>query len=382
MKTVQSPPDPRFSLLIKPVSADCNLRCGYCFYWEKRSLYPQQAGTKPRMNGRVLDKMIKSFLALPMPEHLFGWQGGEPLLAGLDFFRQAVALQRRHGRPGARIGNSLQTNGLLLDREWCAFLREHRFLVGLSLDGPEKVHNLHRTDRKGRGAFSDAMRAMELLTAEGVEFNVLTVISGANVHAAGEVYAFLKGLGLRYHQYIPAVVSAEKAARPSGFEISGDSYGRFLLDLFEAWHPADVKSVSIRLFDSIVNRLVRGRAGQCTMEPSCGGYLVVEHNGDLYPCDFFVEKEWLLGNIRKQGWAEIRAGEKYRRFAAMKATLPAGCGGCPFLEFCFGDCTRHRSFDGRDFTRKSTLCEGIRMFLEETLPAFKALAEDVRKKLF
>jgi uncharacterized protein len=368
-----------FSLLIKPSSADCNLRCRYCFYRGKRGLYPERE--KPRMSQTTLKRMIKSFMSLNMPIYNFGWQGGEPLLMGIDFYREVVKLQKRYGRPGASVANGFQTNGVLIDDAWCKLFREYNFLVGLSMDGPEEIHDQFRLDRKNRGTFSRVEKVMNLMKESGVEFNVLSVIHRENTGRAPEIYNFLREKGIKFQQYIPAIIALNKLDQAVGFAFSGEEYGRFLLDLFNRWYPDDVRTVSIRHFDAIINALVTGQANLCNMGEDCDSYFLIEYNGDVYPCDYFVEEEWRLGNINTHSWEELYNHEKRKTFAEMKRHTNPACSKCAYVHLCYGDCTRHRSFKGAEPEHLSILCKGIKMFLKETLPEFEKLAEQAREML-
>ncbi|MFH1760586.1 MAG: anaerobic sulfatase maturase [bacterium] len=361
-----------FSLLIKPASADCNLRCDYCFYLEKRGVYPDQA--IHRMNIQILKRLIKSYLRLDFPQLNFGWQGGEPTLMGLDFFKQAVNLQKQYCGNNQTIGNGLQTNGILINNEWCRFFHENQFLIGLSLDGPREIHDKHRRNKKKESVHDNVMRSVEILQNNYVAFNSLTVINKDNYNKAVEIYDFLRKRGIFFHQYIPAIISTNRKINNSNFSISGMEYGRFLIDLFNRWYPDDIKTVSIRLFDSIINRLTLGTVTQCNMGESCDGYFVVEYNGDVYPCDYYVENNWLLGNIKTNPWQDLCLHEKRTAFAALKMNLNSNCTKCDFLGLCKGDCTRHRDFTHAESGNLSALCSGLKFFYAKTLDKFQDIA--------
>ncbi|MBL8025392.1 MAG: anaerobic sulfatase maturase, partial [Fibrobacteres bacterium] len=364
-----------FSLLIKPTSADCNLRCAYCFYLEKSALYP----AKPvhRMNSATLKAMIGKCMSIGMEQTIFSWQGGEPLLMGLDFFREAVTLQATLGKKGQNVSNTIQTNGVLLKGDWLNFFNEFSFLVGLSIDGPQEIYDANRFATGGRSVFKDVMDAVKLLQLFKTQFNVLTVISTANATKAKDVYRFIKSLGVNFHQYIPAVRTPGQISKGDNFSITGEEYGRFLLDLFEEWYPRDTRTVSIRLFDSIINVLVRGNPFYCEMGSSCSDYFVVEYNGDVYPCDFFVEPSHKLGNINSVSFEDLRSSEKYRKFSKLKMPQVDECRDCEFLSLCHGGCTRHRDYTTATSKAKTALCDGLKLFYKETLPTFKYLAQTV-----
>jgi len=359
-----------FSLLVKPVSANCNLRCDYCFYRRVGRMYRGRR----RMAAKVLETMVRQLVGLGFSPAAFSWQGGEPTLAGLDFFRRAVAFQARFGFSGQVVSNSLQTNGLLIDDEWGEFLAEYRFLVGLSLDGPQELHDAHRKRGGGRGSFVEAMRAADVLRRHGVEFNVLSVLTPLTTGRAGELYRFFVGEGLRYLQFIPCVERAPDGVAP--FTVDPEGYGRFLCDLFDAW-LGDSRRVSIRLFDAVLERLVTGRSPLCILGRRCDHYLVVEHSGDVYPCDFFVVRRWRLGNLLKTPLADLFGGDKHTQFASMKACLAPGCRDCEWLEMCWGGCPKDRQFVGDPRRVATYLCSAYKMFFAHTGDEFRRLAAEL-----
>jgi uncharacterized protein len=362
--------DHDFSLLIKPAGADCNLRCSYCFYLEKAALYPQSA--VHRISDAVLEKLISSYMNTKQAVYAFGWQGGEPTLMGLDFFRNVVRLQQRYGAPGAAVSNGLQTNGTLLTDEMAEFFTRYHFLLGVSLDGPETIHNTFRCNAGGENSHKAVMRGIRCLRRRQTEFNILTLVSSANVKNAGAVYDYLKSEGFFYHQYIPCV-EWDALGKPLPWSITGEEWGCFLLELFERWYPRDVRSVSIRHFDSVLNFLVYGRHNVCCMGGCCDQYFLVEHSGDVYPCDFFVRADLRLGSIQDLSWQTLRESPAYRKFGAYKNRWNGVCRGCEFLPYCCGDCLKHRT--GGDYTGLSSLCEGWKLFYRKTLPVFRELAK-------
>jgi uncharacterized protein len=328
------------------------------------------------MGDAVLERLIASYMKTDQAVHAFGWQGGEPTLMGLDFFRKAVLLQERCGRPGARVSNGLQTNGTLLDDEMAEFFTQYHFLLGLSLDGPENIHNTFRRDTGGEGSYKSAMRGIRRLRRNRTEFNILTLVSAANVKKAGEVYRFLKNEGFFFHQYIPCVERDDKG-NPQPWSISAEDWGGFLLDIFRQWYPGDARTVSVRHFDSVLYFLVHGRCNVCFMGASCCQYFLVEHTGDVYPCDFFVQPSLRLGNIREASWQALLDSPVYRKFGARKNRWNAACGDCGFLPYCRGDCPKHRA--GGNPAGLSALCEGWKLFYRETLPAFQELAKELMR---
>ncbi len=369
-----------FSLLIKPASADCNLRCSYCFYLDHSRLYPHSR--RHRMDETVLERVVASYMQTEQSQYSFGWQGGEPTLMGLDFFRKVVALQKKHGKQGALVGNGLQTNATLVTDELAAFLSEYKFLLGVSLDGPQEIHDLYRRGDGERGSFDRVLKGIEILQRHSVEFNILTAVNSANVRRAGDVYHFLLDRGFLFHQYIP-IVEFDDQGQPLPFSIGGDEWGEFLCLLFDEWVRSDVERVSIRLFDAVLSYLVEGKRVMCTMAEDCRQYFVVEYNGDVYPCDFFVEVDRRLGNILEDEWTGLQRSDRYKAFGRQKQAWNALCEDCPHLMICAGDCLKHR-FCGpqerKDPKTLSWLCAGWKRFYDHAMPGFRRLARSIQRQ--
>jgi len=369
---------PPFSLLIKPAGPDCNLRCRYCFYLPKLQLFGDEA--VHRMSDEVLEQLVRSYMSTQQPAYVFNWQGGEPTLMGLDFFKKALELQRHYAPAGSTVTNTIQTNGTLIDREWAEFIAANRILVGVSLDGPKDVHNAYRVDAAGSGTFDRVMAGIEHLRSSGAEFNILTMITSHSVDRAQDIFEFFWQNGFNYQQYIPCVEFDEEG-KPLEYTVSAMDYGRFLVDLFDAWYPKRVRRVSIRNFDNVVNFLAAGEYSSCTMRGKCDQYFVVEHNGSVYPCDFFVEPEWKLGNIMEDEWAHFVRSPLYHRFGAMKSRWNQTCNECPYLHLCSGDCPKMRYAAGRDPSSLSYLCSGHRHFFDNTIDKFMDLSRGVQHNL-
>ena len=361
-----------FSLLIKPTSADCNLRCTYCFYLKKSELYPDSKNH--RMSDEVLEKMISGYLSTEQPVYTFGWQGGEPTLMGQAFFEKVIALQQKYGI-GKTISNGLQTNGTLIDDSFARLLAEYNFLLGVSLDGPPEVHNRFRTRADGSPTHGDVLQGIECLKRNKVEFNVLTLVNQANVTRGKEIYEYLCKEDFLYHQYIPCV-EFDKNGDLLPYAITGAQWGQFLCDIYDAWSARDTRRVSIRMFDSILNHMLFGGYTVCHMTGNCCQYFVVEHNGDIYPCDFYVEEGKKLGNLTKDSWDEMQNSSRYLEFGAYKAEWDRACTQCEYLTYCSGDCQKHRPNDGTTEDRLSWLCEGWKAFYQHSLPGSRKLAED------
>jgi len=362
-----------FSLLVKPAGPDCNLVCSYCFYLPKAGLYP--ATREHRMSRATLERVISSYMATDQPQYTFGWQGGEPTLMGEEFFRAVTDLEEKHGRAGSSVANGLQTNGVLLSPSMAAHFVRYGFLVGLSIDGPPDVHDQSRKTRAGGGSYLDAMKGARILAEAGVSFNILAVVSSANVRQPGRVWAFMAGNGFAWQQYIPCVEWGPDG-RLAPWSISGEEWGDFLCGIFDEW-IRNPSAVSVRQFDAVLNLLVEGRRVLCTMETDCRQYFMVEHNGDVYPCDFHAEPGLLLGNVGTDSWESMAISGKYASFGKRKMETAGKCVQCEWLEFCRGDCQKHRPQWGGGRSL-SHLCEGWRRFYSHSMPRFRELAKGIK----
>lgn len=354
-----------FSLLIKPASADCNLRCDYCFYIDHLS--PE----KTRMSAATLEAMVQAYMSVPLNHYAFAWQGGEPTLMGLDFFKEAVALQRKYLPRGSSFSNSIQTNGTLITGEMARFFTEHNFLAGISLDGPETVHDMYRRNSAGQGSHRWVMKGIDTLRRNNTEFNILTLVHSGNVGKPAAVYKYLKSKSFYYHQYIPCV--EYKGEEPLPWTITAEEWGDFLIGIFNQWKRKDVRRVSIRFFDSILHKLVHGNPTVCSMDKSCIQYFVVEYNGDVYPCDFFVRDSLKLGSVHKDSMDSLLESKKYHTFGEEKMNFDVECHTCPYLDFCYGGCQKER-IGGR----KTVLCEGYKAFYQYALPFFEKLTRELK----
>ena len=310
------------SLLIKPASADCNLHCSYCFYHERPS-DPYGGGPVHRMSDAVLDALISQAMRLDRTRAVFGWQGGEPTLCGLGFFERVVALQQQYGYPGQSVSNGLQTNGLLLDDDWARFLRRYSFLVGISLDGPEQYHDRYRVHVSGAGSHVRVMESIARMERQGVAYNILSVVNRETALHGAEIYDYLVGQGFQYLQFIPCVETDPQSGEVAEFSVRPEQYGDFLCEVFDRWYNGGHPEVSVRDFDSILARYLGQDASVCCYQERCGSYLVVEYNGDLYPCDFFVREDMRLGNLDRITLEQAFVSSALAEFADHKAD-PAG----------------------------------------------------------
>ncbi|MCK5803002.1 MAG: anaerobic sulfatase maturase [Lentisphaeria bacterium] len=366
-----------FSLLIKPASADCNLRCQYCFYLEHASFYPE---TKVhRMSEKTLEHMIRSYMATKQPSYQFGWQGGEPTLMGVEFFQRVVELQQKHGREGVSVANGLQTNGVLITDEFAAHLAKYHFLTGVSLDGPRHLHDKYRHKLGGGGSHADVMRGIGRLENKHAEFNILTLVNEVNVKEPTVVYNYLCDHDFLFHQYI-ACVEPDENRHVLPFSTTGMEWGEFLCQIFDIWYRHDTRRVSIRLFDSVLALLVDGVRNICPFGSNCCQYFVVEYSGDVFPCDFFVEKRLHLGNVAVDSWETMQESPVYTTFGQQKSVHNSKCDACEFLWICQGDCLKHRLCTGGGSPeRLSDLCPGWELFYQHAMPRFRLLAEAVKK---
>lgn len=362
-----------FSLLIKPVGSACNLACRYCYYGTCRDKPRQRPDMTGAMSAEVLDRTIAAYMATGQPVYSMVWHGGEPTLLPVSFYEKAIELQKRHAPKGARIANSLQTNGVNISPELATLLGKYRFLCGVSMDGPPEVHDLYRQTHSGKATHRLVREGTRKLHDAGVPTNTLVLVSQANVHKPVATYRYLRNAGATHLHFIPCVEWDDKGQLHDE-AITGEQWGRFLVSLFNEWRKHDVGTVSIRLFESLLAKLVNGMSIDCHTSKTCDRYLVVEANGDVYPCDFYVAPEHRLGNIMDTSFEAIRQSDKYRQFAVQKTNWNAQCEGCEFVTLCMGDCCKYRMKPGR----VSVLCEGWREFYTRTLPHFSTLAKRIR----
>lgn len=394
---------PAFHLLAKPSGSTCNIDCTYCFFLSKEALYPND---KHRMSAETLEAYIRQLLeSHSTPQVTVAWQGGEPTLMKLEFFRHAVALVEKHRRPGQQVQHTFQTNGLLLDDEWCAFFKRNGFLVGLSVDGPRELHDSYRVDRRGAGTFELVVRGWRLLRKHEVDFNILCTVNAANQRHGRAVYRFLRDeLGARWMQFIPIIERATEqtiAIANKGWSdqagrkrllytqtgdlvtertVGAEQYGRFLIDIFEDWVRRDVGTVFVQLFDVTLEAFF-GRHLLCIHAPTCGYGPALEHNGDLYSCDHFVEPKYKLGNIHKTHMLELVVSAAQRQFGQDKRDkLTRQCRNCKVLNWCNGGCPKDRFAVSRDGEPgQNYLCAGFEKFFMHTGPTFNVMAQLIRK---
>lgn len=360
-----------FTLLIKPAGPDCNINCEYCFYKCKADRFGKSAH---RMTDETLEKIIEEYMSVDIPVHGLTFQGGEPTLTGLDFYKRVVELEKKYARPHTQVANCLQTNALLMDDEWCRFLSEYNFLVGISLDGPKIYHDRFRRDSALNGTFDKVMKAIECCKKHNVEFNILTLINSQNVRAVDELFDFFAGNDFKFLQFIPCAEHNPDTGKMADYSITPKQYGDFLCRLFDKWYEYGPDKISIRLFDSILSQCVTGRHTMCTFLQRCDDYIVVEHNGDVFCCDFFVTDEWKIGNVMETPIDKL-AGDKIKRdFSSKKRKINNKCLVCRHLDVCRGGCLKDRLLLNSDYGDVSYFCDAYKQFYDYTIPKFRQLA--------
>lgn len=392
-----------YHLLAKPAGASCNLGCQYCFFLSKENLYPPRES--PLMTNALLDTYIRQLMqSSPGPQVEVAWQGGEPMLRGIDFFQRSVELADKYRQPHQRVLHTIQTNGTLIDDGWAGFFKQHSYLVGISIDGPRHLHDSYRITKRNEGSFDDVLRGWNCLRRHNVDVNILCTINAANADHPLEVYQFFRDeLGAQYIQLIPIVERATEATITVANEgwgsqrgidrplyrqagnlvtertVKPEQFGSFLIGIFDEWVKNDVGKVFVTTFDVALGSWL-GQHNACIVAPVCGSALVLEHNGDVYSCDHYVEPDYLVGNIRSAPLRSLVASEKQRRFGQAKYdTLPDYCRKCPVLFACYGECPRNRFITTpAGEAGLNYLCEGYKAFFQHIDPQMRTMAELVR----
>ena len=385
-----------FNIMFKPAGSLCNLDCHYCYYLDKAGIY---GGHEPRMSLDMLEVCIRKYIeANDVPEVTFNWHGGEPLVMGLDFYRKAVALEQKYA--GDRIvRNTLQTNGTLITQEWASFFRDNDFLIGISIDGPQDIHDKYRKDKGGAPTFAKVMHGLGILHRAGVSYNTMSTVNKASEGRGLEVYNFLKGIGSRYMQFMPVVEHVKylagkngkpmKGARPhivspdeegaviARWSVDPLAFGRFLTDIFDSWVLNDVGRYFVNIFDAALARWCGEMPGTCAYAETCGGNSIIEHNGDVYSCDHFVYPGYRLGNVVDGDLREMMTSEAQTRFGIGKRnSLPVRCQRCEWRFACNGECPKHR-FNRTESgeTGLNALCEGYAKFYSHVAPYMEKMKE-------
>ncbi|MBI9043605.1 MAG: anaerobic sulfatase maturase [Anaerolineaceae bacterium] len=378
-------PPPAFHVMLKPCGSICNLNCDYCYFLSKKKLYP---GSSFRMTDETLEVFTSQYIqAQSVPEVTFAWQGGEPTLMGLEFYKKALEFQNEHSKSGLRILNTMQTNGTLLDDAWCEFFKENNFLIGISLDGPAELHNAYRRDVSRNPSFSKVMTGIELLKKHAVDFNILSTVHAANQDHPLEVYYFLRDeIETAFIQFIPIVELNNKSGYQKGNKLTNRSvdsraFGQFLITVYDEWIKHDVGSVFIQHFDSALGNWLGSMGGLCVFNPVCGSGLALEHNGDLYACDHYVEPKFKLGNINKRELIDLVAVHKQYQFGMNKLQLlPKTCLSCEVRFACHGGCLKNRIRQTEDAEHGlNYLCEGYKLFFNHINESMKNMVDLIRQ---
>ena len=369
-------------VMVKSVGSVCNLSCDYCYYLEKSKLYKEAKNHV--MSEDLLEKFIDEYInSQTMPQVLFTWHGGEPLMRPISFYKKAIELQKKYAR-GRTIDNSIQTNGTLITDEWCRFFKENNFLVGVSIDGPQEFHDEYRKNRQGQPSFAKVMKGIELLKKHGVEYNAMAVVNDFNADYPLDFYHFFKEIDCHYIQFTPIVErisqradglslsspTQNEKAELTDFSVSPEQWGNFLCAIFDEWVREDVGNYYIQLFDSTLANWIGEQPGVCSMAKNCGHAGVMEYNGDVYSCDHFVFPEYKLGNLYSNTLVEMMYSDKQTKFGEVKSkTLPTQCKECEFLFACNGECPKNRfTFTETGEPGLNYLCKGYHKFFKHIAP--------------
>lgn len=388
-----------FHVMTKPIGPICNLDCKYCYYLHKEDLYP--SNNRWKMSDTTLESYIRQYIeAQPQntPEVTFAWQGGEPTLLGIEFFERCVEIQKQHARPNMTIVNSIQTNGVLLDGDWCLFLKRHQFLVGLSIDGPAEWHDAYRVDTQGQGSHANVIRGLRLLKKFGVEFNAMVVLHRKNAVDGKRMYRYLRDSGCRFMQFIPIVEKKgigrhsegqlqsdftdydQRLEAVSSRSVDPDQFGQFLCDVFDEWKTSDIGRVFVQIFDQALSAWLDVEPSLCVFRKTCGRALAMEHNGDVYCCDHFVDSDHLLGNLNETPLLNLINSGRQEEFGQQKSdSLPDYCRQCEVLHLCHGECPKNRFLmtptgePGLNY-----LCAGYRRFFNDSAELMQQMAHLIR----
>ncbi|MBI4345513.1 MAG: anaerobic sulfatase maturase [Elusimicrobia bacterium] len=369
---------PQLYVMFKTVSTDCNLDCSYCYYRESL----EGVRVRRRMDNGLIERFIPAYMEYVADAGVasMAWQGGEPTLAGLPFFQKIVEAQSRSVAPGTLVSNSLQTNAVLLNDDWGAFLKRYNWLVGVSLDGPREMHDTLRRDRGGRGSFDRVMRGIDVLRRHGVAFNVLCVLGPHNVDRPVELLRFFRAERFTHVQFIPAMdFQAMEPERPPVYLITPAQYGAFLTAAFDEWHEEGSPRISIRTFDNFLQSYTGVPNDLCVHSDRCDSGIVVEYDGSAYPCDFYIHPRWRLGNVLETPLREIAEGPARRAFVFQKQPLPDECRRCEWLRVCKSACFRNRT-EGEDGTRPDHFCASYKTFFPHADARLRGLGSAIENK--
>lgn len=369
-----------FQIFVKPANARCNLACRYCYYLDKDRLYPNK--TSYRMSEELLEKyIIQHINASTEPVITFSWHGGEPTILGLDYFRTLVRLQRRHKPANRKIFNGIQTNGTLLDEAWCRFLKAEGFAVGISIDGPEELHNINRVSKAQNPTFAQTLRGYSLLQKYGISCEILCVVNAQNVDYPLDIYRMFKQLGAKYISFLPLVEPPDGNRSIRQLSMPAEAFADFLIAVFDEWLSQDIGQVKVQIFEEAARTAFGQEHTLCIFKKTCGGVPVLEHNGDLYSCDFFVDPAHLLGNIAETPLVELLDGSAQQKFGRAKLdSLPSSCKSCEVRTMCNGGCPKDRFIKTAEGEPGlNYLCAGYKRFFTHCKPFVEAIAAQWRQ---
>lgn len=369
---------PSMTIMIKPASGACNLNCKYCFYADE--MKNREKSFYGFMSEDALEILVRKVMQQVTREAAFVFQGGEPILAGLEFFRKLIEFQKRYAAENIVVHNSIQTNGTLLDDKWCEFLKENEFLVGISLDGTRYLHDKFRVDRQGHGTWLTVMKTIERLKKYKIPYNVLTVVNASNAEKIGKIYDFYMKNNILYQQYILCLEPLEKGKERLEYALTPESYGEFLKKLFDRWYLDRKKGkyVYIRQFENLVGMCMGYPPESCNMRGVCSRQLVIEADGSVYPCDFYVLDQWKLGNIQENSFEEIENMRERLGFVQISAQHPEGCRLCKWYKICRNGCRRERDFSANGIPGKNSYCKSYKEFFEYAWPGIQEIAFGIK----
>ena len=361
------------SMLIKPASSSCNMRCKYCFYADVAK--SREIANYGIMSYDTIETIVKKAFENADQAVVFGFQGGEPTIAGLDFFKKTIELQKKYNTKKIQVSNSLQTNGLLITDEFAEFFAKNNFLIGVSLDGTQAIHDKYRTDSEGQGTYERVINATKILSKHRVEYNILTTVNIDVAKNAGKVYYALKKQGFKYLQFIPCLDEFNGIKRE--YSLTAEAYGEFLIELFKLWY-VDLNSktpISIRYFDNLLMMMGGYPPEECSMNGFCQCYYMIEADGSVYPCDFYVTDEWRLGNVKTDDFASLLTNDTAKKFIKVSCQVSEECKECEYKHICRGGCRRHREPISEGEPRLNELCKAYKMFFDYAMEDLRTLSK-------
>ena len=364
-----------YNVMVKPIGSQCNLNCTYCFYLRKQSLYPEE--TNWRMTDETLEAFISQYAQQRSPVINLAWQGGEPTLMGPEFLQKGHELLATYLQPGQRVESALQTNGTLINDDWGRFLKKYNYLVGVSIDGPAHLHDHYRVTKNGQPTHARVMAGLEVLKKYKVEYNMLVLLNAVNAEHPEEVYRFVKENGIQHFQVIPCL-EYDKEGNIAEYSVRPEQYARFLNTIFDLWYPNDIGNVFVQVFELTLGSYMGMPAGLCLFSERCGRAMIIEHNGDIYSCDHFVDEDHFLGNVHQQSLESMLESPRQLRFREDKADLSSECGQCRFLRLCRGGCPEHRIVAGADGHRHNYFCHAYHEYFSYTQERFQKIAQRLR----